>query len=56
MKRKYFEAMREGAEMLMRDAAWHLTQGPEDRALAAEYIRVAVLLAEGAEQEPGNSK
>jgi hypothetical protein len=51
MKRKYLEAMQEGAEMLLRDAAWHAVQGPDDRALAAEYVRVAFLLAEGAEKE-----
>ncbi|HLE38173.1 MAG TPA: hypothetical protein VJA44_00775 [Acidimicrobiia bacterium] len=56
MKPKYLAAMREGAEMLMRDAAWHITQGPDDRALAAEYIRVALLLAEGVEKEMGNSE
>ncbi len=56
MKRKYLEAMREGAEMLMRDAAWHLIQGLEDRELAAEYVRVAFLLAEGAEKEAAGAE
>ena len=49
MKKKHVQAMREAAELLLRDAAWHVVQGEEDRALAKEFVDVAFLLAEAAE-------
>jgi hypothetical protein len=51
MKKKHLQAMRDAAELLLRDAAWHLVQGDEGRALAKEYVDVAFLLAEAAEVE-----
>ena len=56
MKKKHVQAMRDAAELLLRDAAWHAVQGEEDRALAKEYVDVAFLLAEAAEEAEASAK